>query len=151
MEPDDTPRKLTRSTTDKYVSGVAGGLGRFFNVDPTLFRVAFGVSVLFGGIGFVAYVALIAFLPTDDGEPAWIENKSKATTIAVVAVLGIAAVSMLKPPGFIFGPGLFVCAVVTVGGVLLYRWFGGQQGEEPARVVARVTLVAIVLVAALGT
>ena len=38
MQPDETPRKLTRSTTDKYVSGVSGGLGRYFGVDPTLFR-----------------------------------------------------------------------------------------------------------------
>jgi phage shock protein PspC (stress-responsive transcriptional regulator) len=151
MEPDDTPRtKLTRSTTDKYVWGVSGGLGRAFGIDPTLFRVAFGVSVLFGGIGIVAYIALAAFLPKDDGEPAWIEGRSKATTIIVVAVLGICAISALKPPDFIFGPGIFVVAGITVAGVLLYRSFGGTRGEDPARVAARVTLVLIAMVAALG-
>ena len=83
----DPPRKLTRSTSDKYVWGVAGGLGRQFGVDPMLFRVAFMVSVVFGGIGIAAYLALGAFLPRDDGEPAWIADKSRATTIAVVVAL----------------------------------------------------------------
>ena len=45
MEP-EAPRKLTLSTSDKYVWGVAGGLGRYFGVDAMLFRVAFGVSVV---------------------------------------------------------------------------------------------------------
>jgi phage shock protein PspC (stress-responsive transcriptional regulator) len=147
----ETGTKLTRSTTDKYVWGVAGGLGRSFGIDPTIFRVAFAVSMLFGGIGIVAYVALGAFLATDDGEPAWIEGRSKATTIIVIGVLGVCAISALKPPGFIFGPGIFVVAAVTLGAVVLYRSLGGTRGEDPARVAARVTLVVIAMVAALGT
>src|SRR4051812_18366731 len=151
MEPDDTPRKLARSTTDKYVSGVAGGLGRYFGVDPTLFRVAFGVSMIFGGIGILAYIALLAFLPNDLGEPAWIENKSRPTTIIVVALIGICAVTTLSTPKFLFGPGIFVVAAVTILGAALYRGFGGARGDDPARVIARITLVLIAMAAALGT
>src|SRR3954453_18606856 len=109
----ETGTKLTRSTTDKYVWGVAGGLGRSFGIDPTIVRVAFGVSVLFGGIGIVAYLALAAFVASDDGEPGGIEGRPKPATIVIIAVLGICAVSALKPPGFIFGPGIFVVAAVT--------------------------------------
>src|SRR3954464_2119707 len=147
----ETGTKLTRSTTDKYVWGVAGGLGRSFGIDPTIFRVAFAVSVLFGGIGTVAYLALAAFLATDDGRPAWIEQRSRAQTIIVIAVLGICAIAALKPPDFIFGPGILVVAGLTVAGVALYRTFGPARGEDPARVVARVTLVLIAMVALLGT
>jgi phage shock protein PspC (stress-responsive transcriptional regulator) len=156
MEPDPLPgnaqasRRLTRSTTDKYVSGVAGGLGRYFGVDATLFRVAFGVSTLFGGVGIVAYLALLAFLPTDDGEPAWMAGRSRTTTIALTVLLAVLAVSMLSPPSFLFGPGLFVIAALTAVGVGLYRAFGGERGDDPARMIARATLVLIVLVAALG-
>jgi phage shock protein PspC (stress-responsive transcriptional regulator) len=156
MEPDPLPgtaqtsRRLTRSTSDKYVAGVAGGLGRYFGVEPTLFRVAFGVSVLFGGVGIVAYLALIAFLPTDDGDPAWMAGRSRATTIALTVVLALIAVSMLSPPTFVLGPGLFVVAAFSAIGVGLYRAFGGERGDDPARIVARSTLVLLVLVAALG-
>src|SRR3954470_7727115 len=148
MEPDDSQRKLTRSTTDKYVWGVAGGLGRQFGVDPMLFRVAFIVSVVFGGIGIAAYLALGAFLPREDGEPAWIADKSRVTTVAIVAALCIAGLSALKPPSFLLGPGLIVVAGVTLLGVGLYRAFGGRHGEDPARMVARITLVGLCLVAA---
>ena len=148
MEPDDSPRKLSRSTTDKYVWGVAGGLGRQFGIDPMLFRVAFMVSVVFGGIGIAAYLALGAFLARDDGQPAWISDKSRVTTFAVIGALVIAGVSALKPPTFLLGPGLIVVAGFTLLGVGLYRAFGGQRGEDPARVAARITLVGLCLVAA---
>src|SRR5262245_5150520 len=91
---DDEPmsgRRLTRSASNKYVAGVAGGLGRYFGLDPVLFRVAFGVSMIFGGIGIVAYIALWVFLPTDEGQPAFMENRSRATTVVAVGILGIAA------------------------------------------------------------
>ena len=38
-------RRLTRSSSDKLIGGVAGGLGRYFGVDPILFRIAFVVRV----------------------------------------------------------------------------------------------------------
>src|SRR3954463_6537957 len=148
MEPDDSPRKLSRSTTDKYVWGVAGGLGRQFGIEPMLVRVAFMVSVVFGGIGIAAYLAMGAFLPRDDGTPAWIADKPRATTVAIIVGLCIAGFSALKPPTFLVGPGLIIVAGFTALGVGLYRAFGGRQGEDPARVAARITLVGLCLVAA---
>lgn len=148
METADSPRKLSRSTSDKYVWGIAGGLGRQFGVDPLIFRVAFMVSVVFGGIGIAAYLALGAFLPREDGEPAWIADKSRATTIIVIVALCIGGLSALKPPSFLLGPGLIVVAGFTVLGVGLYRAFGGREGEDPARIIARMTLVGLCLVAA---
>ena len=60
------PRRLTRSRSDKYVGGVAGGLGAHFDVDPVLVRVGFLISTLFSGAGLIAYVVLLAVLPYDD-------------------------------------------------------------------------------------
>src|SRR5262245_48755909 len=37
----DQPKRLTRSTSDHYIAGVSGGLGRYFDLDPALFRIAF--------------------------------------------------------------------------------------------------------------
>jgi phage shock protein PspC (stress-responsive transcriptional regulator) len=63
------PRRLTRSHSDKFVGGVAGGLGEYFDIDPVIVRVAFAVSTLFSGAGLIAYAVLCAVLPRDD-EPA---------------------------------------------------------------------------------
>jgi phage shock protein PspC (stress-responsive transcriptional regulator) len=62
---------LTRSSHDSKIAGVAGGLGEYFGVDPVLFRVGFGVSVLFSGAGLVAYLVLALIMPSDRvGTPA---------------------------------------------------------------------------------
>jgi phage shock protein PspC (stress-responsive transcriptional regulator) len=60
------PRRLTRSRSDKFVGGVAGGLGAHFDVDPVLIRVAFAISTLFSGAGLLAYLVLLAVLPQDE-------------------------------------------------------------------------------------
>ena len=43
--------RLRRSTTDRYIAGVAGGLGRHFDIDPTVIRVLLAVLTFFGGAG----------------------------------------------------------------------------------------------------
>jgi phage shock protein C len=60
------PRRLTRSRDDKFVGGVAGGLGSYFDVDPVLVRVGFAISTLFSGAGLVAYLVLLFVLPQAD-------------------------------------------------------------------------------------
>src|ERR1700753_1084364 len=85
-DPMDEPRRLTRSTESSYVAGVAGGLGRYFGLDPVLVRVAFGVSIVFGGIGLLASVALWLFLPRDDGQPSFMDNRSRATSVGAMVV-----------------------------------------------------------------
>ena len=61
-----SPTTLTRSTSDKKVSGVAGGPGCYLNVDPLLVRIGFAVSALFTGAGIVAYAVMWALVPSDD-------------------------------------------------------------------------------------
>jgi phage shock protein PspC (stress-responsive transcriptional regulator) len=61
-----SPRTLTRSTTETYIAGVSGGLGRYFDVDPVLFRVGFAVTALVSGVGLLAYLILWAIIPRDD-------------------------------------------------------------------------------------
>jgi phage shock protein C len=64
------PQRLTRSTTDKKIGGVSGGLGAYFNIDPTLVRAGWIFSTLItGGAALVAYIALMAFVPQDDAAP----------------------------------------------------------------------------------
>jgi phage shock protein C len=66
------PQRLTRSSTDKYIGGVSGGLGDYFGIDPTLVRVGFvTLAVISGGAGILGYFAMIAFVPRDDSAPAY--------------------------------------------------------------------------------
>src|SRR3954468_378405 len=62
------PRRLQRSSSDRVLVGVAGGLGDYFGVDPVIFRIGFALSIFFGGLGALAYLLLAVFVPTD-GDP----------------------------------------------------------------------------------
>jgi phage shock protein PspC (stress-responsive transcriptional regulator) len=54
--------QLTRSETDKRIAGVAGGIGEYFGVDPTLVRIGFVIAA-FMGFGILAYIVLWIVLP----------------------------------------------------------------------------------------
>ena len=58
-----TEKRLARSTTDKMVAGVAGGLAEYFNVDPTLIRLIFVILALAGGPGVLIYLILWLVMP----------------------------------------------------------------------------------------
>jgi phage shock protein C len=57
-----TTRQLTRSTTDRRIAGVAGGLAAYFGVDPTLIRVAWVIAGIFAW-GILAYIILWIVIP----------------------------------------------------------------------------------------
>lgn len=61
-------RLLRRSADDRIIGGVCAGLGRYWNVDPVVLRVVFAVSLLLGGIGLFAYLALWLLVP-EEGTP----------------------------------------------------------------------------------
>jgi phage shock protein C len=55
--------KLTRSETDRVIAGVAGGVAQRFGFSSTFVRLAWVLSVFFGGFGILAYVILWTMLP----------------------------------------------------------------------------------------
>ncbi|MCB0875607.1 MAG: PspC domain-containing protein [Solirubrobacterales bacterium] len=121
------PRRYLRSRDDRIIAGVCGGLGRYFDIDPVIIRIAFAVSVLFGGLGILAYLALALFVPSDDGTGAPVEGGRgreiarilgiAAIGVAVLSAFGIlvAAAALVTGLGF----GLAVAALIVVIGIVL--------------------------------
>jgi phage shock protein PspC (stress-responsive transcriptional regulator) len=56
-------RRLTRSSTDKMIAGVCGGLADYFELDPTLIRVLWVLAFFCAGTGLLAYIILWIVLP----------------------------------------------------------------------------------------
>jgi phage shock protein C len=56
-------KQLYRSETNKIVAGVCGGLGEYFDVDPTVIRLAFVILSFVGASGFVLYMILWLVIP----------------------------------------------------------------------------------------
>jgi phage shock protein C len=58
-------KRLTRSSSERMIGGVAGGLAEYFNIDPTLVRLAFVVLALLPGPSFLLYILLWFLIPPD--------------------------------------------------------------------------------------
>lgn len=59
-------KKLYRSRDERMIAGVAGGLGEFFSIDPTIVRLLFVLSVFFGvGAGLLVYIVLMLVVPEE--------------------------------------------------------------------------------------
>ena len=56
-------KRLVRSSMDKKVAGVCGGLARYFDIDATLVRVVFVLLTLFSGGGLILYIILWLVMP----------------------------------------------------------------------------------------
>src|SRR3954464_14450382 len=85
--PAPAPRKLKRSSTDRVLGGVCGGLGAYLGVDPIIVRVVAVVLAFFGGAGLLFYLAAWLLVPSDD--PTAGTPPGRAATIAGVVVLVI--------------------------------------------------------------
>ena len=129
-EPEAGPRRLTRSAGDRVIAGVAGGLGRYFDVDPVMFRIGFAVSLLFGGLGVIAYGLLWLFVPRD-GEPDRVERMGgrlrrlgiwRGLGLAALALVGLGVLVILAGVaafGVALGWGIPIAAIIVALGIVL--------------------------------
>ena len=57
-------KRLYRSSTNYMICGVCGGIGEYFNIDPTLVRLAWVIFTCAGfGAGVVAYIVASIVIP----------------------------------------------------------------------------------------
>jgi phage shock protein C len=68
--------KLYRSRTDSRIAGVCGGLGEYFDIDPTLIRLIFVLLALTGGHGVLLYIILWIVVPFQDQTQSLTSEKS---------------------------------------------------------------------------
>lgn len=58
-------KKLYRSRTDRVLFGVCGGLGKYFEVDPVIFRILFVILFFIDGAGFIGYLIMALIIPAE--------------------------------------------------------------------------------------
>lgn len=78
-------KRLTRSTTDRMIAGVCGGLGEYLNIDPTLIRLAFAGAFFLGlGSPGLFYLLLWLIVPLEGNT----DETPRATVEANVQEMG---------------------------------------------------------------
>jgi phage shock protein PspC (stress-responsive transcriptional regulator) len=147
--PRPTTRRLLRSREDRVLGGVAGGLGKYFNLDPVFFRVGIVALAFVGGLGVLLYLAALLFVPSEDpsgGEP---PRRGRVLTIVGAILLVCLGGALLSDGGwwsggFFFGPlGLLIVLGAAVWWLVWGR--SGARDDHPRRMLTRVALVLLIL------
>ncbi len=66
--PAATPRvekKLLRAREDKWIAGVCMAFARYFEIDITLVRLLWVITIIFAGTGLLAYIICWAIIPRE--------------------------------------------------------------------------------------
>ncbi|MEK7250569.1 MAG: PspC domain-containing protein, partial [Bacteroidota bacterium] len=58
-------KRLYKSRTDRMLDGVCGGGAKYFNLDPTLVRIAWVLLALLGGSGILLYIVAMIVMPKE--------------------------------------------------------------------------------------
>lgn len=131
---DDSRGRLRKSATDKTIAGVCGGLGRYFGVDPVVFRIAFVALALAGGSGVLLYIVAALVLPKDDGTCGVVAPTADQRMV-VGAVLAGAAFLLVGDD--VFDGGFDIGGLMTLLSIGAVGWYlfrpGGPLRHEYGR------------------
>lgn len=140
---DSQPRRAARSTDDRFLGGVAGGLAEHLGVDAVLVRAAFVLSALLGGFGVVLYAGLWMVLPAashlEEGAPgldaATRQGKRQGRSRRLVdtgpvVAMGVFALGVVVLGRDWIGSFLFWPVVLGVAGIAVLWWQADEAQRE---------------------
>ena len=121
-------KRLERPKDGGMIAGVSAGLGRYFDITPTVFRLAFVVLALLGGAGILVYIAAALVMPREGEEQSFAERalaqrREHPWRLVALGLIAIAILSVLSQADtwpsagtawFIAVVGLLVLAVTSV-------------------------------------
>ena len=61
----ESPKRLYRSKTERMIGGVCGGLAHYFNIDPTLVRLVFVLTMLVSIPSPLIYLMMWIIMPEE--------------------------------------------------------------------------------------
>lgn len=137
---DDTPtldspaRRLVRTNEGRWLGGVCAGLGRYFDVNPIVYRIAFAALALAGGTGLLLYLAAFLVIPSEDADEsiaveALRTRRDQPWLLLGVGMLAFGALFALSEARFWPGTGNFWLAAVLAGGALV--WWNVSSRRRP--------------------
>src|SRR4051812_29744066 len=130
-------KRLERTSSDRLLAGVAGGLGRYFDLSPALFRLGLVALTLLGGAGVLVYLAAVLVIP-DEGaeqsivEKALAERRNRPWALAGLVVVALVVAAILASSSWI---------LVPVAGLVILWTARGTKGRT----------IAVVMTAVIGT
>ncbi len=141
---DEAPaRRLVRSDDGRWLAGVCAGLGRYFDVNPLVYRIAFAALALAGGTGLLLYAAAWLVMPSESSEDsiaveALRDHRDRPWLLLGVGLLSFGAILALSEADFWPGTGNIWLAAF-LGGAAIIWWHVGRRDRprsDPAATAA---------------
>ncbi|MCY4422623.1 MAG: PspC domain-containing protein [Acidimicrobiaceae bacterium] len=138
-----TRRILRRSSDDRVIAGVAGGIGAYFGVDAVLVRIAFIVLTFLGGAGPFLYLVGWLALPQEDSRSVVAkalggDSPRRLRSLAAVVLIGVGLLITANLSGELFEVFInvwtiapYLALILIAAGVALVLWPGPAGRSEP--------------------
>ena len=130
------PRRLVRSDDGRWLGGVCAGLGRYFDINPLVYRIAFAALAVAGGTGLLLYIAAWLVIPGERSqESVAVEtlrrNRDRPWLLLGVGLLSFGALLALSEARFWPSSGN-VWFAATLGGAALVWWHLANRNRAPS-------------------
>jgi phage shock protein PspC (stress-responsive transcriptional regulator) len=152
-------KRLERSK-DRVVSGVAAGLGRYFDLNPMFFRIGFVVLALLGGAGILIYLAALLVMPEEGSErsiadQAISDRRDRPWALVGLGLAAAALIALLAQSSVWPAAGAGWVLVLLAGLVILWT-HDARKGNRRSRrlliaLLALLTVAAATFIAAVAT
>jgi phage shock protein PspC (stress-responsive transcriptional regulator) len=145
-------KRLERSSSDKMLAGVAGGLGRYFDLSPAVFRLGLIVLTLIGGAGILIYLAAILVIPAEGKDlsiagEVLAQRRDRPWPLVGLGLAGAALVVLLARGASWPASGAGWGLILVLGLVVL--WSSRREGRGRRVVLALTGVVAVLVTAAI--
>ena len=129
------PRRLVRADDGRWLGGVCAGLGRYFDVNPLIYRIAFAALALAGGTGVLLYLAAWLVIPGERSEEsvaveALRRHRDHPWLLLGAGLLAFGALLTLSEARFWPSTGNLWLAA-TLGGAALVWWHVSNRDRAP--------------------
>jgi len=120
-------RRMCRSRSNRILAGVCGGVSEFFQIDPTIVRLLWFLSIFLGGTGIILYIVAMIIMPANPSHdvPQTPENASRF--LWGIAFVGVGVLVLLYNLGvfpFIWWSIpwklLFAVLLIAIGTMLIF-------------------------------
>ena len=150
--PSLVPGALRRSSDDRVVAGVGGGIGRHVGVDPTVVRLSLVVLAVANGLGVVLYLGAWALMPAEAPPPAPppVGARARSTDRAVgLGLLTLGTLLLFARVGLLLPAGVVWAVALSAAGLAL-AWARTDEANRTRGLIVRIAGGGILLVVGLG-
>jgi phage shock protein PspC (stress-responsive transcriptional regulator) len=139
-------KRLERTKSPRIIAGVCGGLGRYFDLSPAVFRLGLIVLTLLGGAGILVYLTAVIVIPQEGSDQSIAEQVLSDRHERPWPLIGLGLVGVAVAV-------LFTHAAASVGWVsvliagLIVLWMSRREKKGRGIFIAILVILSVIVVA----